>query len=178
MRVSKENENYYISLIRRLIVIDHRMTVRELREHLLENSVKLEDDYIYKLRNKIYRQRAMQADRVTLNMALGKFADALSETTKQAWQIAVDKTVDKRTRVAALKEVREAEKDLFDKLFDAGVFQRKLGEVNLNVIRNRPLSPETAKAINETMQMWGFNLGGKKTEQLPTPETKEVVNLS
>ncbi len=46
----------------------------------------------------------------------------------------------------ALREIREAHKDMVEKLFDAGVFERKLGTLDAT-IRNTPL-PEDRKQAN------------------------------
>jgi hypothetical protein len=55
----------------------------------------------------------------------------------------------------ALKEIREAHKDVFQFLFDAGVFNRKLGEIDLN-LRNTPLPKEKKKAIRDVFSQWGL----------------------
>ena len=162
MKVGKDQENFYISQIRKLIVVDDRMSVRELDEQLLNNGIRLDKNYIWKLRNKIHKARMMQTDRVTLNFALGKFADTMSETAKECWKIALDKSSSKRDKISALVEIRKCERDLFDKLFDAGVFQRKLGEVDLNVVRNRPISSDRIDEIINNMKLWGFDPTAKQ----------------
>jgi len=41
---------------------------------------------------------------------------------------------------------------------DAGIFERKIGTVDLNVYRAAPLEPETAAKISEVFQRWGIDL--------------------
>jgi hypothetical protein len=156
-QIKKEVEQYYTAQIRRLIVIDPSMSIREMTEHLAENNIKLDHRYIAELKRKVLKNRAMNADRMTMNMALGKFAEALEETKKEAWIIAMKASTPPRVKVAALREIRSAESELFDKLFDAGVFTRKLGEVDLNVLRNKPLDPNKIDEVLENMKNWGFD---------------------
>jgi hypothetical protein len=41
---------------------------------------------------------------------------------------------------------------------DAGIFDRKLGSVDLNVYRAAPLDPEKAAAIAGAFKNWGIDL--------------------
>jgi hypothetical protein len=50
----------------------------------------------------------------------------------------------------ALQEIREAPSAVFEKLFNAGVFNRKLGEIDL------PLSDEKKKSIRDVFENWGL----------------------
>jgi hypothetical protein len=59
-----------------------------------------------------------------------------------------DETEDGRDRAAALREIREAYNAVFEKLFDAGVFERKLGTLDM-AIRNTPLPEEKKQTIRE-----------------------------
>ncbi len=174
MKISKEQEIYNISKIRRLLVVDNRMSTREMQQQLLENGLDLDIRYVGKLRDKVLKQRAMTADRVTLNLALGRFADTLGEVIREAWTIVLSNSTDKRTKVSALKEIRESERDLFDKLFDAGVFTKNLGKLDLNILRNIPLRPEVVDGIAENMKNWGIEIPDNKL--IPTATEKPSEN--
>ena len=50
-----------------------------------------------------------------------------------------------RDRAAALREIREAYNLVFEKMFDAGVFERKLGTLDAT-IPNAPLPDEKKQA--------------------------------
>jgi len=65
----------------------------------------------------------------------------MTQVVRVAWAIANDQTARKQDRVMALREIREAHSAVFEKLFDAGVFERKLGTLDAT-IRNTPLSDE------------------------------------
>jgi hypothetical protein len=59
-------------------------------------------------------------------MALASFQDAMGEIVRVGWTIADDELAEGHDRAAALREIREAYNLMFEKLFDAGVFERKL----------------------------------------------------
>ena len=79
--------------------------------------------------------------------------------------------VGKQDRVMALREIREAHKDMFEKLFDAGVFERKLGTLDA-VVRNTPLPEERKQAIRATFQNWGL-IEAPKEKIVEIQETSE-----
>jgi hypothetical protein len=74
-------------------------------------------------------------------MALASFQDAMGEVVRVGWEIANDQLAEERDRAARLREVREAYNMMFEKLFDAGVVERKLGTLDAT-IRNTPLPDE------------------------------------
>ncbi len=154
MKKSREQVSLYTANIRKLMVVQHDMPVVEMQKQLEKLGLRLDVHYIARLRDKILGERAKRADRMALNSALAAFQDVLTETTHMAWQIALSPQSTKRERLAALKEIREAHKDVFDKLFDAGVFNRKLGTFEADV-RARPLMPEVETEILEAFQRWG-----------------------
>ncbi len=156
MKKSHEQANLYMASIRKLMVVQHDMPTLEMQKQLEKLGIRLHVEYIRRLREKILRERSVRADRMALNTALAAFQDVLGETTHMAWQIALSPQSTKRERLAALKEIREAHKDVFDKLFDAGVFERKLGTIDANVLRARILSPEAEAQILEAFQRWGM----------------------
>ena len=167
-RKSKEQERFYISNIRKLISIEHSMPLREMQHQLEQNGIHLHVDYINRLREKILRERTHRADRKILSSSLAAFEDILTETTKIAWQIALSNQSTRKERIAALKEIREAQKDIFDKLFDSGVFDRKLG-----VVEHQPraaITIEQKAQLIETMISWGIIKPLEDHERLNSPQ--------
>ncbi len=53
----------------------------------------------------------------------------MEEIVKKAWEIANAPYINPQARVMALREVREAHNAVFENLFDAGVFDCKLGRL-------------------------------------------------
>ncbi len=155
MRKSKEQTSLYLANIRRLMVVQHDMSAPEMKKQLEKLGLRFDVKYIRRLKEKVLGERKYRADRMTLNSALATFQDVMAETSHIAWQIALSPQSSKRDRIAALKEIREAHRDVFDKLFDAGVFDRKLGTIDTNILRARPLEPEVEAEILEAFQRWG-----------------------
>jgi hypothetical protein len=72
-------------------------------------------------------------------------------------------------RLAAMREIRAAHNDVFTKLFDAGVFERKLGTLDAT-IRNTPLPEEKKKTIRDVFGNWGL-LPAPKEDARPAEPT-------
>jgi hypothetical protein len=81
----------------------------------------------------------------------------------------------RQDRVMALREVREAHSAVFEKLFDAGVFERKLDTLN-EVIRNTPLPEERKQAIRVPFENWGL-LNAPK-EDVPPATPAQLIHHS
>lgn len=128
---SEEKQQEHISQIRRILVIKPNSTILSIRDDLMkrEKPLKLDKDYINKLVNKIRKERANRLDRYTVNKVLAKFQDEVEELKRRLWVIIINNETSEKDKIAAIREVRNSSKDLFDKMFDAGVFKKQLGEV-------------------------------------------------
>lgn len=153
--ISKDKQEFYKSRIRAIVSVEHQITLVQLLDKLAQEGIHLDRDYLSKLANKVYQERTKRADRQTLNYALAAFEDTMTEVVRVAWSIATDEHAREQDRVMALREIREAHKDVFEKLFDAGVFERKLGTLDA-VVRNTPLLPERKQVIREVFGKWGL----------------------
>jgi hypothetical protein len=149
--IAHDQKQFYKARIRSILAIDHGVSRRELQERLDKEGLHLDRHYIGK-----------RMDRQLLNNALSSFEDTMTEVVKLAWQIAQSEYINPQARVMALREIREAHNAVFEKLFDAGVFDRKRGSLELT-IRNTPLPEEKKKAIREVFENWGL---------LPAPEIR------
>jgi hypothetical protein len=164
-RITHEQKALYKSKIRSVIARNHQISAVELSEVLKTGGLDLERHYLGKLMKEVNAERVRRADRQTLNFALASFEDTMTEIVKVAWNIANSSWMNPQARVQALREIREAHNDVFEKLFDAGVFNRKLGEIDLT-IRNAPLPEEKKKLIRDTFEQWGL-LKAPKQEDAP-----------
>jgi hypothetical protein len=169
-RIAHEQKQFYKSKIRSLISIDHGISRREIQERLDKDSLHLDRDYIGKLFDEIMAERAKRTDRKLLNDVLSSFEDTMTEIVRVAWEIANTPYLNPQARVMALREIREAHNDVFEKLFDAGVFDRKRGSLELT-IRNTPLPEEKKKAIREVFENWGLLPAPKEDAGTTSPES-------
>jgi|ERR1039458_2235214 hypothetical protein len=154
-KVSHDNKQYYKARIRSLLVQNPQITQRELKERLEKDGLTLDRKYLGSLINDIWAERVKQANTWALNLALASFQDAMAEIVTKAWEIANNRWEDGRARVAALKEIREAHNAVFEKLFDAGVFDRKLGTIEA-AIRNTPLTDDKKRQVAAVFTNWGL----------------------
>jgi hypothetical protein len=165
-RISREHEQYYKSKIRSLPPQNHQITQREMQDRLKADGITLDRNYLGSLLNAVLAERTHRA---TLNYALAAFEDTMTEVVRVAWAIANNPLVRPFDRIRALKEVREAHNAVFEKLFDASVFDRKLGTLNA-AIRNTPLPEEKKKAITAVFENWKL-IEAPKEDAIPaSPE--------
>jgi hypothetical protein len=153
--ISAENKQYYKSKIRSIMAFDQGISQRALRERLESEGIKLDRGYLARLLDDIRVERTKRLDTVTLNAALGGFADVMAEIVARAKEIADDPISERGEVLAALREIRAAHNDMFQRLFDAGIFERKLGTIEAT-IRNTPLPEEKKKTIREVFTNWGL----------------------
>jgi len=112
--------------------------------------------YIGKLFDEIIVERGKRMDRQLLNNALSSFEDTLTEIVRVASDIAQSQWINPQARVMALREIREAHNAVFEKLFDAGVFDGRRGSLEFT-IRNTPLLEEKKKAATKGTTLEGGN---------------------
>jgi arginine repressor len=153
--VAKEQKQYYKSRIRSVIAQHPQITQVALRARLKDDGLALDRWYVASLLKEIQVERVKRLNTLTLNYALSAFQDTMMEISAVAWSIANDEFARKQDRVMALREIREAHKDMFEKLFDAGVFERKLGTLDAT-IRNTPLPEDRKQAIRAVFTNWGL----------------------
>ena len=154
-RISQEHKQYYKSRIRSVLAQYPTITQVGLRERLKADGLELDRMYLASLLKSIQAERVKRIDALTLNYALSAFQDTMSEIVRMAWDIVNDPMAARLEKLAALREIRAANNDVFQKLFDAGVFERKLGMIDAT-IRNTPLPEEKKKTIREVFTNWGL----------------------
>ena len=93
----------------------------------------------------------------------------MADIVRAAWEIVNDPMARNMDKTFAMKEIREAHNLIFEKLFDAGVFERKLGTLDAT-IRNTPLPDERRQAIRSVFENWGL-LPAPKEDVKPADPT-------
>ena len=166
--ISTKNKHYYRERIRSILVQTPQTSIDGIQRRLEHDGLKLDRHYVGKLVGEIHTERARRADTWTLNLALASFQDAMGEIVRVGWEIANDQKQEGRDRAAALREIREAYNAVFEKLFDAGVFERKLGTLDA-VIRNTPLPEDRKQAIRSVFTNWSLLPAPKEDEPTTTP---------
>jgi hypothetical protein len=132
---SKEKEEYFKSQIKALMVVKPDISASEVTRTLAQrkkNPLMLDRFYVSKLMKKIFRERVYRANYWLLHEKLATFEDKMTESEKKLWEIANDPSARRQDRISALREIRNNNKELFEMFFNAGVFDRKLGELEIH----------------------------------------------
>jgi len=141
--LSTKTKHYYRERIRSVLVqtLQAQVSNEGIRQRLRRDGLTLDRHYIGRLVNKIHVERTKRADTWTLNIALASFQDAMSEIVRVGWEMANDRMAEGRTVRRSSVRSASAYNAVFEKLFDAGVFEHKLGTLEA-AIRNTPLPEE------------------------------------
>jgi len=123
----KEHQKEHMAKIRRILVLNPDASIPQVCE-----KVKLQKDYVRRLINKIRGERTTRFERYTINTALAGFADLMDALDNKLWKVILDEDTPGKVMVSALKEIRLNNVALFDKMFDAGIFEKKLGKLNID----------------------------------------------
>jgi len=167
-RVTDDKESEYIERIRAIIVRRPDVSIRQI-EKILEDHPKepisLTRAYISKLVKKIRKNRGQRLNAYTVNVILGEFEQEARELKKQLWMIAGNPMTDDKVKVSAIKELRNTSVALFDKMFDAGLFERNLGKGEVE----HKLSAEAEAMIQRAIKH-GYGKGDTGDIEKPSAE--------
>ena len=130
MKYSEERKKEHLAVVRQLLVVMPDISASEMTRVLeREKGYKFDRKYTNTLMRKVQGARAERINRQTINHYLGKFEDEVEELKKNLWLIIKTNNTSDKDKVAAIKELRNSTVALFDKMFDAGVFERNLGKI-------------------------------------------------
>lgn len=124
MRISKEMEKLYIARIRRLLIISPEVTIMAVAGKL-----KINKDYAHKLLKKIRGEKVNRYNFYTVNAVLADFEDKMAEAERTLWTIINNTMTTNKDKVAAIRELRNNNKDIIEAMFNAGVFEKQLGRL-------------------------------------------------
>lgn len=135
MRLSEETKEIHRNRIRRILVMKPDATICETQSILNsgKNPLKLDKDYINRIIRKIRKRQGERLKNYTVNKVLASFEEEVGELKKQLWVTINQQDATNSEKTLAIRELRNSSKDLFDKMFDAGIFEKKLGEVRIGL---------------------------------------------
>lgn len=156
---TEERREFHKTLIRELMVRDPNMSARGAEKVIAEQkSMTLDRIYIGGLMKEIDQERIAMADETMLSHYLGMFMERIRLADIHLWNILTnvdDKGTTKRDRIAAARELRNNFVALMQTMFDAGVFKRKLGQLdmpNMGAILDMAKRIENGEHINTQAQ--------------------------
>lgn len=140
-----ETQKYHIERVREVLVLNPRATERAIQTVLEQDAsdpLKLNREYIRKLKKKIKGERQHRFDKKHINERLAELQDRTEGIIAQMWKILLDTEKSTLARVAAARTIIDAEQKLLEAQMDAGIFDRKLGTVDIEHTHTLALSPE------------------------------------
>lgn len=172
--------------IRDCIARNPLMTVVQLQNALKERGFQtaqgnpLDWRYVAKLLRKLERERALAVDQQKIQDRLAITKEKFRLMTERLWKI-IDWRLDyieegigmpqTQDVIRAINTVVKLDLAILKAEMDAGIFDRKLGTLDVNLYRAIPLEPEKAAQIAHAFQLWGINLTlpekSKAIEQRP-----------
>lgn len=161
----------------------------ELQSRLLQRGFKtssgnpLDWYYVSKLIRKLNREKALAVDTQKIQERLATTKESYRLIIRSLWRI-IDWQPEyfdqfhippprNEERIKAANTLLKLDLAILKAEMDAGIFERKLGEVDINLHRSIPLPPEMTVKIAEAFVRWGVNLPTSQPA-LPqaTPEHK------
>lgn len=172
-RYSDEQRKTHSNMIRRVMVQleagNEYPSVLRIQGELERNGQHFHQDYINAHKNKIYSERANRIDNKILSTELAKVEDRFNEMTRRLYRILQDETSSARDRVNAARAIAEMEKSLMSFKFDAGVFKRKLGTLDVNAVTTFVDLIKMANSDDPTIEQ-------RNIERTTTPNTPALPN--
>ena len=142
-----------MELVRQALAMRPRATGTKIKEMLAASGITLDYMYINRLKKKIMGERAFRFNQAEVNVRIAEIQDKTNAVQQKLWAILVNPKATDKNKVAAARGILDAERKLFESELDAGLFERKLGEVEVR--HGLALSPEQRQMILNAMANFG-----------------------
>jgi hypothetical protein len=107
MKYSQQAQEENLSKVRRLMATHPGASVRDLQYLLTCHEIKLDKDYINKLKNKVIKERKYILDRETVKTVMADLKDIKDETVRQMADIAFSPVSKRPERIRAMAVMME-----------------------------------------------------------------------
>lgn len=159
--ITPERREYLKTQVRELTVMEPNISALRAAEVLKKRNLQIHYEYVLELMKEIDVERTVQADQFFLNHMLMQFMERTRMTDKVLWNILTSPDYDPKTglgatkkdKLGAARELRNNFNTLFQTMFDAGVFKRKIGELeihNMNTILDMAKVIENGEHLTKT----------------------------
>ncbi len=142
MRFSDLQKERHKDRVRQVLALNPRVSVSQIQDALAQSSHPLELPltYIAKLVKKIEGERVHRFDWVIAAKRLSEMQDLYAEISNALWQVLLDngdsatgrKGTTPGEKVYAASQIAKLEADLLKAQMDMGIFERKLGTLDVN----------------------------------------------
>ena len=168
MPYSEEIKKHHIERIREVISLKQRVSNIAIQKILANDSrdpINLELHYVGKLILKIRQERKSRYNQAVVDQRLAEIQDRTETVIEQMWRILLDTSNLPTARVAAGKTIIDAEHKFLEAQMNAGIFERKLGTLDVKHEHEHTLAPELALPILNALRNYGI-IERKKVENI------------
>lgn len=151
-RYNKDIMEKHKAIIKRMVVLNPSQPILQMVESLKAQNLPFSRDYVTKLVRKVHGEWMHKYDRETKVMAVAKAEEMFEYLIQHLRKIIQDeeviynytlgdgkdkmkvnkiRTFSQMNRIQAIKEIREIIKTIMDMKMDAGILERKLGEIEV-----------------------------------------------
>jgi len=116
---------------------------RDIAEILEKNNIKVSHNYASRMRDKILGERKARVDRKLASLHVSDIEDTNEALITHCWDIIMNKNEATHNKLSAMSLLADLKIKTFGQLMDAGIFTRKIGEVN------HTMGPEMQKELEE-----------------------------
>ncbi len=131
---SEEKREEHKIKVRNILIRRPNVSIRQIVKVLKSENAELDKDYVNKIVRELDAKRTANLDKYALKSAVASFWERVNETDTYLWQILTDPKQPARDRVMAAREIRLNYKDVLEVMFNAGMFDRKVGKVDINML--------------------------------------------
>lgn len=138
MKISEGQREEIKQKVRRYLVRYPKANANQIA-----NALSHDYNFINELKNEIHKEAAERINKQTLTEEIGKLEEEIQEVAQECWDIISEQDIRNKDskliksgasryeKLNAIRTLLGAKKTLFDTKFDAGIFERKLGETVL-----------------------------------------------
>lgn len=132
---SKEREQYHISRVKSVMILAPDAGLEQIQEALeasTQDPLRLDRDYISKIRRKIYAERLQRNNNLNKGARIAYIQDKKKAVEQRLWGEATNMKNPGVVRVMALEKIVKNELDLLKAEMDAGLYERQIGTVKVS----------------------------------------------
>ena len=178
---SDDQREYHRERVREILALKPAASIititNVLRKHP-DEPLNLDRHYVSQLLKKIRGERIHRYDKAEVRATLAELQDTMRELDQQMWTIVLDPRASKAARTMAAGRIIESNYKFFDAQLNAGIFERNLGKVRLELEherKNTPLPDDVREIMLAALKAQGLIKETPKHVNATTIEPKQIT---
>lgn len=173
MRLTDATRQLHLKAIKQVMAMKPRATLYVIKDSIKSLGWNLDVNYIAKVREKILADRVERFNTAKIEKRISELQEKAELVQEYLYPILLDPRTAVKDKIKAAREIMKSEVDLFNSQMDAGMFERKLGELGLK--HDVQLDPEDRKSIVDAFINMGLIKDKKVTDvKAIVTETKAI----